>query len=137
LNLPDCDEVLEALAHLQSLNLQVPAVQEVVHPLPAATAPRNSNSQITTSSSSSKSEELVVNQLLLGSSLQEVVHPLPAAAKARNNSRHSSKQQQQKQGRGLKPSIMKTTAQQGKRLLLELPVRRVSHQLCDVKQLQV
>lgn len=31
----DCDEILQRLAHLQPLNMQVPRMQEVVDPLPA------------------------------------------------------------------------------------------------------
>lgn len=30
---PDCDEVLEGLAHFQALDVKVAQVQEVIHPL--------------------------------------------------------------------------------------------------------
>lgn len=31
----DSDEVLQALGHLEALDVEVPRVQEIVHPLPA------------------------------------------------------------------------------------------------------
>jgi hypothetical protein len=46
----DGDEVLERLAHLEPLDVQVPSVQEVVDPLPGQARPADAHSSSTASS---------------------------------------------------------------------------------------